>query len=106
MLNLKAIREEKNMQQKEVAARLNRTPACISSWETGKTEPSIDDLARLADLFDVSLDYLMGRSDEYNVIKEIRDVSPLHNNLLKLFDRLSRENQMQVLGFIQALLLH
>ena len=104
MLNLKEIREEKNLQQKEIAERLNRTPACISSWETGKTEPSIDDLVKLADLLDVSLDYLLNRTDENNVVQEIRDYSPLHKKMLSLFDKLSHEDRMQTLGFMQALL--
>ena len=44
MLRLKELREEKKLQQKDLAEKMNRTIACISSWETGKTEPSIDDL--------------------------------------------------------------
>lgn len=41
MLNLKEIRENAGLQQRELATQLNRTIACISSWETGKTEPSL-----------------------------------------------------------------
>ena len=105
MLNLKTVREEKNLQQKEVGQKLNRTAACISSWETGKTEPSIDDLIKLADFFEVSIDYLVGRTDEYNVIHEVQDYSSLHKKMLSLFDKLSSDDRMQVIGFMQALLL-
>ena len=104
MLNLKDIREDKNLQQKDIAARLNRTPACVSSWETGKTEPSLDDLVKLADILDISLDYLLNRTNEYDVITEIREHSPIHQKVLSLFDKLSHEEQMQVLGFMQAFL--
>ena len=104
MLNLKDIREEKNLQQKEIAKRLNRTPACISSWETGKTEPSIEDLVKLADLLDVSLDYLLNRTDENNVVVEIRDHSPIYKKMISLFDKLTLEDRNQVIGFMQALL--
>lgn len=104
MLNLKDIREEKNLQQKDIAARLNRTPACISSWETGKTEPSIEDLVKLADLLEVSLDYLLCRTDENDVVEEIRNYSPLHKKMISLFDKLSQEDRLQTLGFMQALL--
>ncbi len=104
MLNLKEIREEKGLQQKDIAKKLNRTPACISSWETGKTEPSLDDLVKLADYLEVSLDYLIGRTNEYGMIEEIRDISPLHKKMLELFDRISPEDRLQVLGFIQAFL--
>ena len=104
MLNLKEIREERNLQQKDVAERLNRTPACISSWETGKTEPSIEDLVKLADLLDVSLDYLLDRTDENDVVKVTRNDSPLYQKMNSLFEKLTYDDQNQVLGFMQALL--
>ena len=104
MLILKEIREEKKLQQKDLAQKLNRTPACISSWETGKTEPSIEDLIKLADLLEVSLDFLLGRSDENDIVEEVRDYSPLHKKMISLFDKLSHEDQMQTLGFMQVLL--
>ena len=103
MLIIKELREEKNWQQKDVATRLNRTTACISSWETGKTEPSIEDILRLADIFEVSCDYLLGRTNELDVVENNTNLSPLQKEMLSLFDALSRDNQYRVLGFIQAL---
>ena len=102
MLNLKDIREENGLQQKDIAKKLNRTPACISSWETGKTEPSLDDLIKLADYLEVSVDYLLGRTNEAGIIEETKTLSPLHKRMLDLFDRISPEDRLQVLGFIQA----
>ena len=104
MLNLKMIREEKNLQQKDIAQQLNRTTACISSWERGKTEPSLDDLIKLSEFLDVSTDYLLGRTNEFGIVEEIRDIPPLHKKMLELFDRISHEDRLQVLGFIQAFL--
>ena len=100
MLRIKELREEKNWQQKDVAVKLNRTAACISSWETGKTEPSIDDILKLADLFGVSCDYLLGRTDESGIVNSF---SPMQNQLLSLYQSLSLEEQYRVLGFVQAL---
>ncbi len=104
MLNLKEIREDRDLQQKELAKKLNRTPACISSWETGKTEPSIEDLVKLADVLDVSLDYLLDRTDENDLIKEDRKASPLFQKMSSLFEKLTYDDQNQVIGFMQALL--
>ena len=104
MLNLKEIREDQDLQQKDLAKQLNRTPACISSWETGKTEPSIEDLIKLADILDVSLDYLLDRADENNVVKEIHESSPLFQKMCSLFEKLTYDDQNQVIGFMQALL--
>ncbi len=104
MLKIKELREEKKWQQKDVAEKLNKTTACISSWETGKTEPSIDDLVRLADIFEVSLDYLLGRTDDIGVVSVYNNLSPLQEKTITLFSSLSNEDKYRVLGFIQALL--
>lgn len=103
MLKIKELREDKNWQQKDVAQRVNRTAACVSSWETGKTEPSIEDVLRLADIFEVSCDYLLGRTNEMDMVESSANLSPLQKEVLSLFDGLSRDNQFRVLGFIQAL---
>ena len=103
MLNIKELREEKNWQQKDIAARLNRTSACISSWETGKTEPGVEDILRLADIFEVSCDYLLGRTNDYGIVEVDNKLSPAQNKLLNLFDSLPREDQYRVLGYLEAL---
>ena len=64
MLKLKEIRVEKNLLQKDVAEKMQCTCSCISSWEKEITEPSIDDLIRLADFFGCTVDYLIGREEE------------------------------------------
>ena len=52
MLRLKELREQNGKLQREVASSLNRSKECISAWELGKTEPSIDDLKKLGDIID------------------------------------------------------
>ncbi len=59
---IKELRLEKGLTQKEVAERLKVTHAAIGNYENGKREPQIDDLILLADFFDVSIDYLVGRT--------------------------------------------
>ncbi len=56
------LREEKNLCQKEVAFNLGVKVSTYSNWENGVCIPSVDKLCKIADLFDVSLDYLIGRS--------------------------------------------
>jgi len=103
MLKIKELREDTNLQQKDVAAKLNRTTACISSWETGKTEPSIEDIIRLADLFGVSCDYLLGRTNDFEAVDPFATLSPAQREMLGMFDMLTREDQYRVLGYAQAL---
>lgn len=39
--NIRRLREERNMLQSELAAKVNVSPATVSSWEVGRTEPKI-----------------------------------------------------------------
>lgn len=59
--NLKMLRAAKGIGQRDLAALLNTTVKTISHWETGYSEPSLMQLILLADIFDVTLDDLVGR---------------------------------------------
>lgn len=60
---LKELREYYGMTQAEVAECLNFSSAAISNYECEVREPGIEELILLADFFQVSLDYLVGRID-------------------------------------------
>lgn len=60
-MNLRLLRKQKKMTQQDVANHLVCTPGVYSRYETGAREPSIETLIILANLFDVSVDYLIGR---------------------------------------------
>lgn len=69
---LKELREEKGVLQKDVARHLNVAVSTYSYWEKGKYEPDQKILAKLADYFGVTVDYLIGRDDqEEDKIKSI-----------------------------------
>lgn len=59
--NLKNLRLCSALMQKEIAQMLNVSVRTFQGWETGRTEPNIEKLIQIADLFDVSIDYLVGR---------------------------------------------
>lgn len=73
---LNQLRKSKGLYQKEVASRIGVNVITLSGYEIGKSEPPLEVLVRLADLYSVSLDYLMCRTDakieydgkEYQVI--------------------------------------
>jgi len=60
---LQMIRKKKGMTQVIVAKKVHITERQYQRYEAGDNEPTLSVLLRLADLFDVSLDYLAGRSD-------------------------------------------
>ena len=61
---LKRLRHDKNVKQYQVAEVLKVTRTQISDLENGKCTTTIEKMWLLADYFDVSVDYLIGRSDE------------------------------------------
>ena len=58
---LKTLRKEKKLTQKELAEQIEIKQNSYSDWETGKNEPSLENLIKLADLLEVSIDWLFGR---------------------------------------------
>ena len=63
---IKELRTSQNLTQKQIAEHLQVQPVTFQRFEYGDRRPSIDTLVSLADYFDVSLDYLVGRSDDPN----------------------------------------
>lgn len=61
--NLRVLREAEKLKQSELAQKLGVTQRKVSYWETGKIEPSLEDLWKLADFFALSVDELIGRSN-------------------------------------------
>ncbi|MBR3804009.1 MAG: helix-turn-helix transcriptional regulator [Clostridia bacterium] len=59
--NLKNLRKSQNLDQKKLAEILNVSSKTVSHWETGYTEPSINQLIAIANYFDITLDELMDR---------------------------------------------
>lgn len=60
--NLKHLRMASALMQKDIAKMLNVSVRTFQGWETGRTEPNIEKLIQIADLFDVSIDALVGRT--------------------------------------------
>lgn len=60
---IRDLREDKDLQQKDLAGLLNCTQACYSNYENGKRDIPTDTLIRLADFYNVSVDYIMERTN-------------------------------------------
>ena len=57
--NLKEIRKACCLTQKQVATALNVVESCYANWEQGRTEPNIEMLRKLSEIFNVSIDDLI-----------------------------------------------
>jgi transcriptional regulator with XRE-family HTH domain len=62
-LRLKELRAERDISQRELAHALNVSIGAIGNWESRTRMPDAEKLQQIADFFDVSVDYLLGRSD-------------------------------------------
>lgn len=59
--NIRNLREDRDLKQKDLATMLNVSQNTYSQYETGTIELTASTLIKLADFYDVSVDYLLGR---------------------------------------------
>ncbi len=57
--SIKKLRQGKQLSQEQLAERLHVTRQAVSNWENGKTQPDIDTLTQLANIFDVSVERII-----------------------------------------------
>lgn len=63
MIRIKELRNERELSQKDLALYFHVAQSTVSSWEKGVRDPDTDTVASLAAFFDVSTDYLLGKTD-------------------------------------------
>ena len=108
---IKTLRKERNISQKELAKVLGVNEDTISVWERGLRTPSRFMLERLAYLFSVDKEYLLGESNErYSMIvlpnewvsSDEKDNDEYFSNMMSC---LSKEGKLRVYDFIKAIYL-
>ena len=100
---IKQLRNKKNLNQQKLADLLNVSRSTVAMWETGKSEPNKELLLRLAEIFHVSTDYLLGRTDNPSSPapvpeKELSNVDIMISTEAK---DLSDKDKQEILTFIQ-----
>lgn len=89
---IKELRSEMDISQKELSTQLFVSPQAISKWERDEATPNPDAITKMAEIFGVSADYLLGRTDEKGKL-------PAGSGELKApegYDRLTSANRMIV----------
>lgn len=70
---LKELRKEKNISQEELGAHFGVNKATISAWEVNKAQPNYETLLKLASLFNVTPNYLLGfATDDLERIEKLK----------------------------------
>lgn len=79
-----SLRENKNLLQKDIAEFFKVEQATVSNWENGKRIPDSDMLIKIANYFNVSVDYLLGNEPKPNKKEqELLEIEALKNLLIK-----------------------
>lgn len=111
--NIKTVRESLNMTQKDCADRLGVTLRAWQTYEQGVSEPKNELLCKIADMFDVSIDYLLGRTDvkAVNTLTEDEpteeEIKELEAQISEAYEKMSIETRracvqvlMQIVGSV------
>lgn len=84
MNRIRELREDRDLRQTDVSAATGIDQRTLSNYETGKTNPDSYAIIKLADFFDVSTDYLLGRYDEHS-----RTVLRIRNQISKIQEEMN-----------------
>ena len=81
---LQDLREDRDITRKDLATTLNISVSTLGMYEQGRREPNIDMLIKMADYFDVSIDFLVGRSFKNENNELLVEALHLKNEIDKL----------------------
>jgi len=95
---LKRLRFEKDITQAEFAKVIGVAQQTVGSWEKGNSAPNYDTLNKIADYFNVSADYLLGRKSANKI-----SLSREQKNLLNGFDGLNDEGKKAIMVLISQM---
>jgi len=98
-MRIKELREEKQISQKKLAEIIGTSQRNIGRWENEENEPSYLQIVKLADFFECSIDYLVGREDDFgNVVATTSNLTERESRLLKAFGTLSALEQDKLIA--------
>ncbi|WP_341877629.1 helix-turn-helix transcriptional regulator [Defluviitalea saccharophila] len=99
-LRLKELRTEKNLTQKDIANLINLSPSTVGMYEQGRRDPDTETVKTLADYFNVSVDYLLGRSNDQSVTNKLteKDEKDIAKELDELMEKLKNEEGLMFDG--------
>lgn len=85
-LRLKQLRQENGYSQEELAKLLNTSRSRIGMYEQGRRQPDFEMQEAIADLFNVTIDYLFGRSEKDILMEQLASLSDDENEIKEFID--------------------
>ena len=104
---LKDLRERNDLKKRELAEQVHVSPSMISQYESGRCMPSYETMLVLATYFDVSMDYLLGKSKSKNssTFSGLYCGKVTQAAFMDMCSRLTPEYRSVLLTIVQAFLL-
>lgn len=99
---LKFLREKEKMYQSELADRLGLAPSTISMYERGDRDPDTSTLTKIAEIFNVSTDYLLGRTNIPNTMDEPIAIAASTKNGIDLSEIDDEEDRKTILNIFNT----
>lgn len=103
---IKDLRKELDLTQEGFATMLNLPRYMVANWEQGRSEPSLSDIIKISEVFNVSTDYILDRVDDFgavNVNVAGDNLSSEEKELIKSYRKLDFDQQRTVRIQIGAL---
>ena len=97
---IKTLREHYGLTQVQLAQRLGVTKSAVNAWETGTNSPSLSYVVKLAKIFGVSTDYLLGVNERLTV--DITELDDLQTQAVTLMIRLFERDNSRIAGKDEA----
>ena len=103
MLRIKTLRLENDWSQRALAAKIGSSQKVVDCCEKGQTEPTAGFLIKLADCFGCSVDYLLGREDDYGNVNVDSDLSEEERGILYAYRALPADERKELMRFADYL---
>lgn len=106
-INIKTLRKEKNLKQKDLANILNTSQSTIGKYEREELEPNLTMIIKIANLFNCSVDYILGRELEDGTIIIKNNNQPTlttkEKTLLNYFRQMNEDTKDIAIGILKGI---
>ncbi len=108
-MRIKELRKERNLTQVALAEALNVSNGCIAMLETNKSEPTANTLAKYADFFGCTTDYLLGREPTDESLSFLspapigEQLTQEEKELVRMYRKIDGELRRRALGYMRKL---
>ncbi len=104
---LKELRNECGLTQKKIASIINVSQQCYSDYENGKTAPDLITLSRLANFLNTTVDYLLGRTDDFGNVS-VQTAAPAlseeETEILNAFRTMTYSQRIRFAAYAEGML--